>query len=393
MIIADDAIIGLDDFFFNEKITYYPFSAIDNALLRASQADTLLVRSRTKIDAKLLKGTSINFIGSTVAGLDHIDQTCLQDIQLACAAGCNAQSVAEYVITNILDYAVQHGKCLRTLTLGIVGVGAVGSHVAQAANTLGIQTLLCDPPRAETETFNQFCDLSTCLQADIVSLHTPLNSAGKHATYHLLNQDNLKTSSAKMLIQAARGKVVDEAALLQKSWQYLAIDCWESEPHVYAQLAMKSTIATPHIAGHSFEGKWQGTAHVAKHWHAYKNIPYTPPQIPLNQSTLSIDISTFDSIEAALLAVMQQVYNPKNDDFRSNTADLATSFEHKRATYPQRLQWCNAFIQLHNINQVPWGTTLQKHLNKLGFKSQVQSSFSQQLNRTTGSKITMKGGC
>ncbi len=248
-------------------------------------ADVLLVRSVTRVNAALLTGSRVKFVGTATIGTDHIDLDYLQQsgIAFASAAGCNANSVAEYIVAALLHIAEQKQIVLEGMTLGIVGVGNVGSRVAEKAGALGLKVLLNDPPlaalldshapgtlhpgikenlsRLAGTTFHALDELMT---ADIITLHTPLTRPGAHPTFHLFDESRLrKMKPGSMLLNTGRGEVVDNLALKKVLCTGLlaavVLDVWEGEPHIDPELAEMTTLATPHIAGYSFEGKVKGT--------------------------------------------------------------------------------------------------------------------------------------
>ena len=174
-LVIDDTVWGFEEIFsdFGEIVTL-PGRQIDRQSLL--DCDILIIRSRTKVNKELLQGTKVQFVGSTVAGIDHIDEAYLYEnnITFASAQGCNSNAVAEYVISAISNIANDYSFDLYNRTLGIIGVGNVGSRLDFKAKQIGVSTLLNDPPRQEIEGKENFVDLNTALSADIVSFHTPL---------------------------------------------------------------------------------------------------------------------------------------------------------------------------------------------------------------------------
>ena len=254
-------------------------------------ADALIIRTRTHCNKALLEGTKVKFIATATIGYDHIDTAYLKEAGIAWTncPGCNANSVAQYVESCLLQLSLHecwqntmltpstaplngveekfHPK-FSQLTLGIVGVGHVGSAVLKMAKRLGFgRILLCDPPRAEREGENAFSSLKEVAQvADVITFHTPLTHAKTSAypTYHLANQaffDMLKPTA--VVINSSRGEVVDTLALKQALEQHklrtAIIDTWEDEPRIDTSLLNQVFIGTPHIAGYSADGKANGT--------------------------------------------------------------------------------------------------------------------------------------
>ena len=265
-LMIDDAVWGFKEIFsdFGEIVTL-PGREIDRQSLL--DCEILIVRSRTKVNKELLEGTKVRFVGSTVAGLDHIDETYLQEknITFASAQGCNANAVAEYVISALANLANDYSFDLSSKTLGIIGVGNVGSRLDFKAKQLGITTLLNDPPRQEIEGNKGFFDLNTALSADIVTFHTPLTFSGSHPTYNLLGSHNFDLiTEDTIVINTARGGVIDEDLWENTKTKANVIDCWVDEPNINSKLQSSAYWGTPHIAGHSIDAKFMGSYMIYK---------------------------------------------------------------------------------------------------------------------------------
>lgn len=231
------------------------------------EADALIVRTRTRCDADLLDGSRVRFIGSATIGTDHIDlEYCASHgITMRNAPGCNAPAVAQWVFCAIDAWMRQRGVTSpEGLTLGIVGVGHIGSIVARWARQLGFAVLLNDPPREENGdvpldvTFSPLPHLQR--HCDIITFHTPITRDGQWPTWHLCDQAFLDgLDHCRLILDAARGSIADNEALL--GWHGdVGLDCWENEPNISPALLDKAIVATPHIAGYSREGKQRGTA-------------------------------------------------------------------------------------------------------------------------------------
>jgi len=232
------------------------------------------VRSTTKVNEALLAGTAVRFVGTATAGTDHIDVEYLAQrrVPWVSAAGCNAASVAEYVVYAALSWAQRHGRLLRDATIGIVGFGHVGRRVAALANKLGMRILINDPPEAlHRGVFPAYCqhtDLAELVQSvDILTLHVPLMRTGAWPTERLIGAQLLSLfRPGGLFVQASRGGVADESALLpllEAGHFEAVVDVWEHEPLPDERLVQQCVLATPHIAGHSFEGKLRGSAAMA----------------------------------------------------------------------------------------------------------------------------------
>ncbi len=374
-IVIDDAVVGAESLFspYGTPIIV-PGRDIS---MNAHQADALIIRSRTNITEQLLANNPrIRFIGSTVVGLDHVDQdACARHgVTFYSAQGCNARSVAEYVISQVVSYAVTQQRTFQTLTLAIIGVGHVGKQVEKLARVLGINLLLNDPFRHEKEIdFNQ-TSLNHCLQqADIITLHTPLTHTGAYPSYHLINRHNIDNISTNALfINAARGDIVDENALLTRTDLTLITDCWHNEPHISEPLLDASLLATPHIAGHAWDAKYRGgsmAADALAQWLGKSKNPETviPAQAVIYPTNDDIDSrlrgNDNTSAQQQLAQLLQQAYNFNQDDVvlrNTPTEQRAQAFEDYRRNYPERREWTQQ--QLNTTGLLPqtiiWATAL-----------------------------------
>ena len=296
-------------------------------------ADALIVRTRTRCDASLLDGSRVRFIGSATIGTDHIDldYCASHGITVRNAPGCNAPAVAQWVFCAINAWMRQRGiTSTEGLTLGIVGVGHIGSIVARWASQLGFTTLLNDPPRENRD--GSFDDIFSPIeelqrQCDIITFHTPLTRDGQWPTWHLCDQAFLDgLSRCRLILNAARGSIADNAALL--GWHGdIGLDCWENEPDISRDLLEKCIVATPHIAGYSREGKQRGTAMMleALNEHFGWDIPIPMIASPAKGATQV----TLDGISASY-------------DILADTALLKAdpaAFESLRNHYPHRQEF------------------------------------------------------
>lgn len=227
-----------------------------------ANADILLVRSVTRVDQSLLSQSRVRFVGSATAGTDHIDQAYLRKrgIQFTHAAGSNADSVVEYVLSALIRLSALRMRPLAGLTLGIVGCGNIGGRLAVRASAFGLHILKNDPPLANAG-HSGFVDLETILaESDIITLHVP----GSSDTYHLIEKSALQSMNPGVwLLNTSRGTVIDSTALSEvldtDRIGATVLDVWENEPTPDLELLQKVTLGTPHIAGHSMDGKLQGT--------------------------------------------------------------------------------------------------------------------------------------
>ncbi len=285
----------LEDF---AEVTY--LSSEEFTPLAVKDADALIVRSINKCTPELLEGSRIKLITTATIGFDHIDTAYCEKhgIQWYNAPGCNAVSVSQYVLSSLLTIALQKKEWLKDKTIGIVGVGHVGKEVEKLCSALGMRVLLNDPPRAEQEGDNAFVSLDQIAQeADIITLHTPLEKNGKYPTYHLANDVFFSKLCRKpWFINTARGSIHDTAALIHAKKNglisELILDCWEKEPEISLPLLELATIATPHIAGFSAEGKANATRACLEHIGSFFGIPHVrtkdafPPTLRNSQMDL-----------------------------------------------------------------------------------------------------------
>ena len=247
-----------------DEVIYLPGDAFTKEAVK--DADALIVRTRTRCNRELLEGSRVKFIATATIGYDHIDVEYCREagITWTNCPGCNAGSVEQYVREVLLLLERKKGLDLKRSTLGVVGVGHVGSRVARMAESLGMRVLLNDPPRADKGETG-FVDLDTIAdECDVITFHTPLNREGIYRTFHLADEDflfNLKRTP--FVINSSRGEVVDTASLLAAlaagRVKEAAIDTWEYEPHISKELMSVAFLATPHIAGYSADGKANAT--------------------------------------------------------------------------------------------------------------------------------------
>lgn len=230
------------------------------------EAEALLVRSVTRVDRRLLAGSSVRFVGAATAGADHVDTAWLRDrgIEFSHAPGSNAESVAQYIAAVLFALRSRLGGRLRGKTIGIVGLGHCGSRVERIARALKMTVKLCDPPLERSGVERPFVPLAEIADSDVVTLHVPLASDGVDRTSGLIGRDFLATlRPGAILINAARGGIVDETVLLERlgagRLAGAAIDTWIAEPEVSMDLLRAARIATPHVAGYSIEGKLRAT--------------------------------------------------------------------------------------------------------------------------------------
>lgn len=221
-------------------------------------ADALVIRTRTRCDETLLAGSRVRMIATATIGFDHIDLAwCRRNgIEVATAAGCNARGVLQWVAAVFALLARRQGWTPGQRTLGVVGVGHVGSLVKSYAEAWGFRVLCCDPPREERERCGFLPLEEVARQADILTFHTPLDDSTRHMAGEWLFR---MMKPGAVLLNSSRGEVVDGEALLRSELEW-ALDVWEHEPELNPELLRRALVATPHIAGYSLQGKANATA-------------------------------------------------------------------------------------------------------------------------------------
>lgn len=320
-------------------------------------ADVLLVRSVTPVTRDLLGGSQVQFVGSATIGTDHIDHGYLKKrgITFAHAPGSNAGSVVEYVTAALLRLAVRKGTRLRGKTLGIVGCGSIGGRLAQRAPALGLHVLKNDPPRAEEAEAagqpHEFVALETVLQeADIVTLHVPLTREGAHPTYHLVDREALAMmASGAWLVNTSRGPAVDNRILRSRLQEGglggAVLDVWEGEPTPDPDLVRLVDLATPHIAGYSFDGKVQGTIMLYRALMQHLGRPEQWDCEAVLAPEKALDLAPPDPAlpeTEGLNWLVRQMYDVGADDRRMRglldrpAGERGAYFTELRRTYPRR---------------------------------------------------------
>jgi erythronate-4-phosphate dehydrogenase len=351
-------------------ITYLPGKVIGREQVK--EADALLIRTRTKCTESLLRNSKIRFIGTATIGYDHIDTAFCEasNIRWTNAPGCNSSSVQQYIASALLKLSHDFHFRLRDKTLGIIGVGNVGTKVERIAGILGMRILLNDPPRARKEGMKQFVDLDHLLkESDIISIHVPLNIVGEDKTYHLINNKSLrKIKRGAWLINSSRGEVAETAALkkalISGKLRGAIIDVWENEPDIDYDLLDMAYIATPHIAGYSTDGKANGTAMIVNDLSRMFDLPLTswyPDLIPQpHVSEIRIDAKNKDPEDVIGEAVFH-TYNITEDDTRLRFSP--SDFEKQRGDYPLRREFGSFRINLTSATK-----KVRSMVGEMGFR-------------------------
>ncbi|TCS40818.1 4-phosphoerythronate dehydrogenase [Reinekea marinisedimentorum] len=338
-----------------------------------AEADVLLVRSVTRVDQALLQGTPVKFVGSATIGTDHIDLPYLQsnNISFHHAPGCNAQSVCDWLLAVLSRLHLDHDLDWWQKTIGVVGAGNVGGKVVERLKLLGCRVLVCDPLRYEAGSLAEHTHLQTLLEfSDIVCLHTPHTRDGNHPTHHMIGQAQLeKMRAGSWLINAGRGPVIEPNALLaalSSGHIQSVLDVWPQEPLVPAALLNEVELASPHVAGYSLEGKFEGTRMLADALYCWAAAEQ-PAKVEAPKG-LSLDVRAFecDDINEWLSNIVLAVYDPARDTVTMNLTAAggdvqAEAFDQLRKSYPVRREL--ASTELTNIPEA-----LLLRLEQLGFR-------------------------
>lgn len=340
-IVADSAIPFLEGVMEPyADVVYIPGNKICHEDIK--DADALMIRTRTHCDAELLEGTSVKFIATATIGTDHIDFPYCDShgIVVRNAPGCNAGGVMEYVFSALYGLASRKAINLEGDTIGIIGVGHVGSMIERMALALGFRVLKCDPPRAAAEGPFGFCDLEYLLKnSQIVTMHTPLDETTRGmADAHFFDL----MQPGAFFINASRGEVVCDDALKAAIPKLgpVIIDTWNNEPNIDKELMDMVDIATPHIAGYSYQGKQNGTAAAVRAVAHYFGFPelfefYPKAEFPENEA-VKLDLKGLRQGEIA--AVFQYNYPIFTDDFMfrlepENFEKLRSEYKYRREVF------------------------------------------------------------
>lgn len=352
------------------QVDYLPGRAI--ARHHLENFDALIVRTRTRCDEKLLKGTAVKYIATATIGHDHIDKEyCLSNgIQWTNAPGCNAGSVAQY-IASALAYIIHRKKTrFEDLTLGIIGAGRIGSRIEEMAHVLGIPTLVNDPPRERAEEPGPFVSLEHILQhADIITMHVPLNLQGEDKTFHLAGKHFFESMKpGTWFINSSRGEVhqTQELTMALQSGHLggAILDVWENEPLIDPELLKAAQIATPHIAGYSLDGKANGTAMCVRAISQYFQLGlegWHPEDLPVPRDPL-IRLNCKDlTPEEVFYHLAFSTYNIQEDAQRLRLDPAG--FESHREQYPVRREARAYQVSLEHCSE-----EIRKMTKGLGFK-------------------------
>jgi len=351
------------------EVVYLPGSGTTAEVVK--DADALITRTRTICSRELLEGSRVRLIATATIGFDHIDiDWCARaGIAWSNAPGCNAESVNQYIASALFSYARRKELTLKGQSIGIVGVGQVGTRIARTAEILGMEVLLNDPPRERVEGSSQFVPLQEiCRAADIISFHVPLNLEGRDRTLHMVDREFCASLERKpLLVNTCRGEVFDTGALHAglgaRQLSGLVLDCWENEPGIDLGLLAKVDFGTPHIAGYSKDGKANGTRTSVRAVSRFFGLgidDWTPSGVePPDNPVLELDGAGLCE-ESILAAAVLATYEIEDDDeaLRRNPE----RFEQLRGDYPVRREFDCYSVDARHVGD----ETLRK-LGQMGF--------------------------
>ena len=351
-------------------IEYYPGNEITNTVVK--NADALIIRTRTKCNRDLLHGSAVKFISSATIGFDHIDTEYCEKNKIiwSNAPGCNSSSVQQYVAAALIFISRKFNFSLKERTIGIVGVGHVGTKIVKLAEYFGMTVLLNDPPRVRNEGLCGFISLEGILRdCDIITFHVPLNMTGEDKTYHMIDENLLeKVNPGTFIINTSRGEVADTEALKKvlRSGKVAGaiIDVWENEPEIDIDLLNLVDIGTPHIAGYSADGKANGTSMSVQAVSKFFNLgidDWKPDNIPVPDNTV-IDIKNRSASGEDIIAeVVINTYNIPEDVMRLRKSP--ETFEKQRADYPLRREFGSYSVKLNRKDR-----DAERILRRMGFR-------------------------
>jgi len=375
IVMDENVLLGKETFSLIGEVLSVPGRGITPQVVK--DADILVVRSVTEVNEELLKNSNLKFVGSATAGIDHVDVEYLESkgMGFSSAPGSNSNSVAEYVIAALLLLDRKGKISLPEMSLGVVGIGNVGSKVVKKAQELGIKVLQNDPPLFRKTKDNVFRELDELMDCDVITLHIPLSYSGVDKTLNLFDEKRIhKMKQGSVLINTARGKVVEESALKsalgQGDLSGAILDVWAEEPDIDKELLEMVDIGTSHIAGYSYDGKVKGTRMVFdavceffsidKEW----KVELPSPEVPYIEKTVNEN----DNFAEILSEVVFEVYDIKKDDRKLREILNLEGLEKKkffdglRANYHVRREFFNTRLKLDTKDE-----RLKKGFRALGF--------------------------
>lgn len=321
------------------EIIQFEAGKLTNEKLIYTNADALVTRSTEKINHKLLDNTNIKYYATATSGTDHIDTNYLtsKGIKYFISSGCNSNSVAEYVLYNIFNF---YEDKLNEKTIGIIGFGNIGNLLARYCNVIGMNVLVNDPPKKDNNyQFPNYVNYSTLndliKKSDILTNHIPMQT-GKYSSINLLSNKNLKCFSGDLLIHASRGGIVDESALFDLNC-HLVIDVWKKEPDINADLVKHANIATPHIAGHSLNGKLNATQMIYNDLCSFFNVKQREINLGLKRRTKFTKKNYYPLLNEI---IKERRIIEDSEDFKSKLTEnnISDNFINMRNNYPIRFE-------------------------------------------------------
>jgi erythronate-4-phosphate dehydrogenase len=377
MIIALDGEIPYGKEAFSQLGQVRLFSGRDLKPDALRDADAWIVRTITPVNASFLNGAAVRFAGAASAGVDHVDQPYLKarGIHFSYAAGCNANSVSEYIVAVLHIIAARRGWNLRQKSLAIIGVGNVGSRVETKAKALGMEVCLCDPPLQDLTGDARYRTLDEVLGADILTFHVPLASDGLYPTWRLVDRKMLdRLSPTQVLINTSRGAVFDgrelKNALRQKRISGAILDVWEEEPVVDYSLLELVDVGTPHIAGGALDGKIRATEMIREELGKFLGIQSIGLEDSIYPEAKVLRPETGTGGQEAVHSVLLQAFDilakdAKLREFGAAAAEQAAAgFERLRTERPLRLEFRHFTIELNPAQQ-----GLAEMFQALGFQT------------------------
>jgi erythronate-4-phosphate dehydrogenase len=328
-------------------------------------ADALIIRTRTKVNRELLEGSKIRFVATATIGFDHIDRNYLKEagIQWTSCPGCNSESVGQYLTSTLVELSERHSIDLNGKTMGIIGVGNVGSKIKVKAEALGMNVILNDPPRADTEGPEGFSELDYLIEnSDFITTHVPLFRDGEYKTLHLVDESFLqKMKDNAFIVNTSRGEVINNSmlreALKSQVIKGAVLDVWENEPEIDLELLNLVDIGTSHIAGYSADGKSNGTSMSIQAISKFFNLnvdDWFPNNVPMPEPVINVTKEGFEGVKETVRKTFDILTDvtPLKDD--------PSSFEYNRGNYQLRREF-------HNYTLTGKVT---EQLLALGFRSQ-----------------------
>ncbi len=352
------------------EIEYYPGNKITSSVVK--NADALVIRTRTKCNRDLLNGSEVKFISSATIGFDHIDTDYCEKkgIKWTNAPGCNSSSVQQYVAAALVYLSGKYNFSMNKRTIGIVGVGHVGTKIVKLAEYVGMTVLLNDPPRVRNEGLCGFVSLEGIVRdCDIITFHVPLNMTGEDKTYHMIDENFLKkVNPGTFIINTSRGEVAETGALKEvlRSGRVAGavVDVWEGEPDIDVGLLDLVDIGTPHIAGYSADGKANGTTMSVQALSKFFNLGidnWKPINIPLPENTIISIKNNYGFTEKIISEAIAKTYDIDGDDMRLRQSP--ETFEKQRADYPLRREFNSYSVKMDRKDR-----DVERILRRMGFR-------------------------